>query len=350
MYFVDIKQQPDFVTDVFERPLRCLRVSVTDRCNLRCRYCMPSSGVPILPKKDILDYEELISLVESFVDVGVRKVRITGGEPLLRKGLHHFVSSLAEIRELNDIALTTNGLLLRRYASVLKESGLHRITVSLDTLRQDRFEAITRKKGFESVLEGIASAHEVGFKNIKMDVVVIRNFNDDEIGDLLEFGRTNHLEVRFIEYMDVGGAVEWCMDDVFSGEEILNTISESFGPVSRVGKDGWAPANRYMLDDGTVFGIISSTTSPFCSTCDRARLMANGQWLNCLYAREGFSLGEFLREGKGRSEVTSLIRANWSSRRNRGALDRALTENRGPFVGIGGLASSPHLAMSSRGG
>ena len=342
--------QPSPATDVYQRPLRCLRVSVTDRCNLRCQYCMPAEGVPTLPKAGILDYDELTKLVRSFMGAGVRKVRITGGEPLLRRELWRFVEKIASLESLEDLALTTNGTLLSAQAKILKDAGLHRLTLSLDTLRDDRFQEITRRDRLKDVLQGVEAIQDAGFENTKLDAVIMRGVNEDEIVDLLHFAKQNQMEARFIEYMDVGGAVDWTADAVFSGKEMLKVVAKQFGPFVPVEKDGWAPANRYQLADGTIFGVIASTTTPFCATCDRGRIMADGQWLTCLYATTGLDLRTPLRQGMPQQEITSLIQGVWKTRDDRGAAIRLLTEERGPLVGIGEIQAEPHLAMSTRGG
>ncbi len=278
------------IVDRFERPLASLRVSVTDRCNLRCRYCMPEQEYVWLPKQSILTFEEIARLVGIFTSLGVRKVRLTGGEPLLRHDLPALAAMLTQNRDIRDLALTTNGLLLARSAQALKQAGLGRVTVSLDTLRPERMQALARSDRHADVLAGIAAARGAGFP-VKLNTVVIRGVNDDELVDLIEFARTHQAEVRFIEYMDVGGATGWSADQVVSQREIHEVLSGRYGTIAPVpSQDLSAPAERFRLPDGTTFGIVSSTTAPFCRACDRSRLTADGTWFLCLYAERGIDL------------------------------------------------------------
>src|SRR5882672_263392 len=283
------------LVDTQGRPLANLRISVTDRCNLRCSYCMPEEEYVWLPREDILTFEETASLVDAFTDVGVSKVRLTGGEPLLRRDLSRLVAMLAAKPAILDLALTTNGIALAEQARELADAGLHRITVSLDTLRPERFEALTRRSGLAQVLSGIEAASQAGFRSLKIDSVVLRGTNDDELVDLVEMGKRFQAEVRFIEYMDVGGATRWSIDQVVTREEILARLEAAYGRCHPVLEDGSAPAERFLLPDGTVFGIIASTTAPFCGSCDRSRITADGMWYRCLYARQGTDLRGALR-------------------------------------------------------
>ena len=337
-------------TDTFGRPLRNLRVSVTDRCNLRCQYCMPEEEYVWLPREEILTFEEISELVGIFTELGVNKVRLTGGEPLLRRDLPALVRMLAHIPWIKDLALTTNGVLLAEQAQALYEAGLHRLTVSLDTLRPERFKALTRRDSHEKVLNGIRAVRQVGFKGLKIDIVVMRGANEDELVDLLEYGKRVGAEVRFIEYMDVGGATRWSMDKVFSRAEILDVLSQRYGRIEPVGEVSWAPAERFVLPDGTVFGIIASTTTPFCRTCDRSRLTADGMWYLCLYAQHGIDLRTPLRGGASKEEITSVVVSGWTERRDRGAEERKELGFRGVLVQREGLRKDPHLEMHTRGG
>ena len=282
--------------DQFQRPLRNLRLSVTDRCNLRCSYCMPEPEYVWLPREDILQFEEIERLVDTFLDLGVDKVRLTGGEPLLRRDLPTLIESLAARSRIRDLAMTTNGILLAEHVPALADAGLHRLTVSLDTLHPDRFLHLTRSSELHRVLEGIAAAAP-RFPGLKIDSVVMRGTNEDELSDLIEFARTYGAEVRFIEYMDVGGATHWSMDRVVSRTEMLASLAQRYGDIQAVEETSSAPADRYRLPDGTIFGIISSTTEPFCETCDRSRLTADGMWYLCLYASRGLDLRGALRAG-----------------------------------------------------
>jgi cyclic pyranopterin phosphate synthase len=335
--------------DQFKRPLRNLRVSVTDRCNLRCSYCMPEPEYVWLPREDILQFEELERLVDVFLDLGVDKVRLTGGEPLLRRDLPALVGRLASRPRIRDLALTTNGVLLADHASPLRAAGLHRLTVSLDTLQPARFRDLTRSNDLPRVLEGIAVAAPL-FPGLKLDSVVIRGTNDDELVDLIEFGRGCGAEVRFIEYMDVGGATHWSMDRVVPRTEILASLTRRYGPIAAIDEASSAPADRYRLADGTVFGIISSTTQPFCQDCDRSRLTADGIWYLCLYAARGVDLRGALRSGASAAELRTLVQTTWERRQDRGAEDRLAARDRSPLIPIDTLRRDPHLEMHTRGG
>ncbi len=315
---------------------------------------MPEKEYVWLPRDSILTFEEIDRLTGVFETLGVTKLRITGGEPLLRHDLPDLVRLLARVRARRDIALTTNGVLLPKYADDLKAAGLHRVTVSLDTLRADRFAQFTRTSRHAEALEGIAALGRAGFTGTKLNCVVIRGFNEDELADLIEFGRDTGLEVRFIEYMDVGGATRWSMADVVSKREIIDRLTARYGTVSPVAPDGpashRAPAARFSLPDGTTFGIIASTTEPFCRDCDRSRVTADGMWLLCLYAVSGVDLKQPLREGATDEELIALIRATWETRVDRGAEERASTPERTALYKLQGLRADPHREMHTRGG
>jgi cyclic pyranopterin phosphate synthase len=335
--------------DQFQRPLRNLRLSVTDRCNLRCSYCMPEPEYVWLPRQDILTFEEIERLVDVFLELGVDKVRLTGGEPLLRRDLPALVERLATRSGIRELAMTTNGILLAEHTSALADAGLHRLTVSLDTLRPERFLQLTRSNELPRVLGGIAAAAQ-RFPGLKLDSVVMRGTNDDELSDLIEFGKTHRAEVRFIEYMDVGGATHWSMDRVVSRVEMLARLTERYGTIEPVDEASSAPADRYRLSDGTIFGIISSTTQPFCETCDRSRVTADGMWYLCLYAPRGIDLRGALRGGAQPSEIAAMIRTGWEGRRDRGAESRLAARDRSPLIPIDTLRRDPHLEMHTRGG
>jgi GTP 3',8-cyclase len=342
---------PTPLADRLSRPLRNLRLSVTDRCNLRCAYCMPEEEYVWLPREDILTFEEAAFLVDVFADLGADKVRLTGGEPLLRKGLEGLVSLLAANARIHDLAMTTNGILLAERAGGLRAAGLHRVTVSLDTLQPERFRALTRRDALPQVLEGIAAVPRAGFTGLKLDTVVMRGTNDDELPDLIEYARRASAEVRFIEYMDVGGATHWSMERVVSRAEMLAGLERRYGRVEPLAAGGSAPADRFRLADGYVFGIISSTTAPFCASCDRSRLTADGVWYLCLYATQGTDLRRALRAGATREELRALIAPVWRDRSDRGAEDRLrMADRRRPLIQIGELKKDPHLEMHTRGG
>lgn len=335
--------------DVYGRPLQSLRISVIDRCDLRCAYCMPEDEYTWLPKADILTFEEILVLVDAFAANGVRRVRLTGGEPLLRARLPDLIAGLDE-RGLDDIALTTNATQLARHARALREAGLRRVTVSLDSLKPARFETLTRRAALDDVIAGIEASAAAGFESLKINTVVMRDFNDDEIVDLVDFGRRVGAEVRFIEYMDVGGATRWSMDDVVSRREMLDRLAAHYGGTEAVDESTAAPADRFTLPDGLVFGIISSTTEPFCRQCDRSRLTADGLWYRCLYARTGTDLRGPLRAGAGREALEDLIAATWRQRDDRGAEERLAAADRSTFIPVEALQSQPHLEMHTRGG
>jgi GTP 3',8-cyclase len=337
------------ILDQFERPLRNLRLSVTDRCNLRCSYCMPEAEYVWLPREDILHFEEIEKLVDVFTGLGVDKVRLTGGEPLLRRNLPDLVRRLAARPAIRDLALTTNGVLLATQAQPLRDAGLHRLTVSLDTLRPDRFQRLTRYDELDRVLAGIETAAPL-FPGLKVDSVAIRGVNDDELIDLIEFGRRHGAEVRFIEYMDVGGATHWSMDRVVSRAEMLQRLEAHYGSIAQVAEASSAPADRYRLRDGTVFGIISSTTEPFCRNCDRSRLTADGMWYRCLYATGGTDLRRLVRSGASAGEIASVVRETWQARRDRGAEARLASRDRQALIPVDSLRKDPHLEMHTRGG
>jgi len=335
--------------DRFERPLRSLRISVTDRCNLRCQYCMPEADYVWLPRENLLTFEEIGALVDVFTPLGVDRLRITGGEPLLRRDLRVLVEQLAARHAVADLALTTNGVLLGGQAAALRAAGLHRITVSLDTLDRERFRGLTRMDELDAVLRGIDAAAAAGFASLKLDTVVIRGVNDGEIVALIEYGRSVGAEVRFIEYMDVGGATRWTPHAVVSRREMLATIEAQYGTVLPLDRSS-APADRYLLPDGATFGIISSTTEPFCAACDRSRLTADGVWLLCLYATTGTDLRRPLRAGATREELQRLVAAVWSVRSDRGAEERLGMDRETTLIPLRHLKKDAHLEMHTRGG
>lgn len=340
--------------DQRKRPLRNLRLSVTDRCNLRCQYCMPEETYRWLPREDILRFGEIARLVDVFGSLGVTKVRLTGGEPLLRRDLANLVAILSRKPFLRELALTTNGQLLADQASDLKRAGLHRITVSLDTLQNARFQALSKRDGLAATLAGIAAARACGFEGTKLDTVVMRGTNDDEVLELLRFAADEQVELRFIEYMDVPGATGWKMEQVVPRDELLQRIADARGPVTPVAptsdEDRAAPADRFRTADGQVFGIISSTTAPFCGSCDRSRVTADGTWYLCLYARLGIDLKAILRESQSDDLLRERIEIAWAGRTDRGAEDRLALEERQRSHSVDELREDPRLEMHTRGG
>jgi cyclic pyranopterin phosphate synthase len=311
---------------------------------------MPEEDYLWLGKDEILSFEEIAELAGIFGDLGVDRIRLTGGEPLLRRGLQALVSMLRADARVRDLALTTNGVLLARDADALREAGLQRVTVSLDTLRPGRFRELTRRDDHARVLDGIEAARRAGFERLKLNAVVIRGFNDDELADLIRFGREAQAEVRFIEYMDVGGATRWSPAAVVPRREMLERIARELGPVVPLDEGGSAPADRFALSDGTTFGVISSTTEPFCRACDRARLTTDGLWLLCLYARDGVDLKALLRQGASREEIAGRIASAWAGRTDRGAEERAALPERDVLFHVGELRRDPHREMHTRGG
>ncbi len=336
--------------DRLGRPMGSLRLSVTDRCNMRCRYCMPEEEYLWLPRASILSFEELTRITAVFAALGAGKVRLTGGEPLLRHDLPALVRQLAAVDGVRDLALTTNGILLGNRAAELRRAGLGRVTVSLDTLRPERMTEFARSDRHADVLSGIAAAASAGFDSVKLNSVVIRGYNDDEILPLLAFARAQGIELRYIEYMDVGGATRWSRGQVVSQREILAAIEAKHGPAEPLPARAAAPAERFRLSDGTTFGVIASTTAPFCRDCDRSRLTADGTWYLCLYATDGINLRDVMRDGATDAELTALIRDAWAGRADRGAEQRLAVPERGILHQVETLRADPRREMHTRGG
>lgn len=328
--------------DLEGRALGSLRLSVTDRCNLRCTYCMPDEPPAWLPNPRLLAFEELAQLVDAFQLLGVRRVRLTGGEPLLRRGLEVLVAELARRAELEDLSLTTNGMRLEELARPLREAGLRRVNVSLDTLRPERFLALSRRPGLEQVLRGIRAARDAGLAPLKLDTVVIRQRNEDELVELLDYAGSVGAELRFIEYMDVSGGGGWSPEAVVTRAEMLWRLRRALGPIEELAGRGSAPAERFRLRDGRTFGIIASVSRPFCGACDRARLTADGTLFSCLFGCDGLDLRTPLRSGASAPELARLVRQRWMDRDDRGAEQRAREDWRRP--------TGMHARMSARGG
>ena len=303
--------------DRLDRPLRDLRISVTDRCNMRCRYCMPrevfGSDFAFLNKDEILTYEEIDRLAGLFISLGVEKIRLSGGEPLLRRDLDQLISRLA-LRDV-EIAMTTNGVLLPRYAPRLSVAGLDRVTVSLDALDEATFAAITDSgHTVAAVLAGIEAAESVGLGPIKINTVVKKDANEDELLDMVERFSNRDIAVRFIEFMDVGTTNGWAMEDVVTAAEIREMLDEIQPlPPTKPGE----VAKRYKLPDGGEVGLITSVTEPFCGDCSRARLSADGHLYTCLFASRGLDLMTPLRTGASNADILALIEECWSRREDR---------------------------------
>lgn len=340
------------VLDRLKRRLGAVRISVTDRCNLRCRYCMPEDEYTWLPRASLLSFEEIAQLTRVLARLGVDKIRLTGGEPLLRRDLDQLIAMIRPIPGVREVALTTNALLLASVAERLKRAGLDRITVSLDTLQPDRMAVFARSAHHADVLAGIDAAIAAGFAGLKVNSVVVRGYNDDEIVALAAFAAARGIEPRFIEYMDVGGATQWRSDDVVSREEIVAALEQQFGRAEPMSRDGdpHAPAERFRFADGMVAAVIASTTAPFCRDCDRARVTADGTMFLCLYADQGIDLREPLRAGASDDDLAALIATAWEGRTDRGAEARLAVGDRGVLVPLQGLRADPRREMHVRGG
>ncbi len=316
------------ILDTIKRPLTDLRISVTDRCNFRCHYCMPSDifghDYVFLRKQEILTFEEITRLARIFAQLGVSKIRLTGGEPLLRADLEVLINKLSQIPGIKDIALTTNGYHLREKARVLRQAGLSRVTISLDTLKPEVLKNIAGEHlELNRVLDGISAAVEAGFAPVKLNAVIQKGVNDSEIIDLARFAKKNSHVLRFIEYMDVGTLNGWRMDQVVPAREILAAITSEIA-VEPIDKNYRSEvANRYRYLDGSgEFGIISSVTQPFCGDCTRARLSADGKIYTCLFAQHGFDIKTPLRDGASDEELTSLMISIWQKRTDRYSEER----------------------------
>ena len=300
------------LVDPHGRTVRDLRVSVTDRCNFRCTYCMPAEGMTWLDRDDLLTYEEIERVARVMVETfGIDSIRLTGGEPTVRAHLPRLIQRLAALRTWSgdkvDLALTTNGSTLRNVAAELRGAGLDRINVSMDSLRADRFAAMTRRDELDNVLAGIAEAKSAGFDPVKVNAVIERGVNDDEIVDLAAYGRDNGVEVRFIEFMPLDASNEWERNKVVSQDEIVSAIAARF-PLESVPARGAAPADRWRYLDGRgTVGVIPSVTQPFCGDCDRVRLTSDGQFRTCLFATREFDVRALLRGGATDEEIAALI-------------------------------------------
>jgi len=321
------------LVDQLKRPLRDLRISVTDRCNFRCRYCMPvevfGADYQFLPREEILRFGEIEKIAQRFVKLGVNKIRLTGGEPLLRRDLKDLIARLSELEGVDDIAMTTNAALLAKYAGELKEAGLHRVTVSLDALDEDIFGKMNGVGASpEKVIGGIDTALEVGL-GVKVNAVVKRGMNDGEVVPLANFARERAIPMRYIEYMDTGNVNGWKLDEVVASHELLVILQKEMDLTKSDRKAG-ETAQRYRIDgeEGFEIGFISSVTQPFCSGCNRARLSADGKIFTCLFASEGMDIKQVLRDGATDEELDSLLGNVWSSRNDQySELRSKLTEN-----------------------
>jgi len=312
--------------DAYNRSVKDLRISVTDRCNFRCTYCMPLDQYEWISKKEILTFEEITRLATLFVGLGVEKIRLTGGEPLVRQNLDQLVAKVAAISGLKDLCLTTNGALLAEKIDSLKAAGLKRINISLDTLDPEKFRRMTKRGDLEKVLEGIFAAKDHGLHPIKLNAVIERGVNDDDILELVEFSREHGLAIRFIEYMDVGNSNNWTSEKLVSKAEILEKISSRY-PLREIGRDqGSAPSVDYEFIDGRGdLGVIASVTEPFCSSCTRARLTADGKLVTCLFSQMGHDVKALLRNGTSDEDLVKFLSGVWQGRRDRYSADRLET-------------------------
>ena len=321
------------IRDQLGRALRDLRISVMDRCNFRCVYCMPEDkfhpGFKFLPSKERLSFDEMLRLVRIFTNLGVSKIRITGGEPLLRVNLTDFIGDLSTIDKIKDIALTTNGVLLKKYAYELRASGLDRITVSLDSIDPHEFKLMTGGRGdLDRVLSGIDEAQRAGFKDIKINAVIKKGVNENNILKMVEYFRDQPVILRFIEYMDVGNINDWQQQETIPNSEIIELISNkwSLSPIKQNYKG--EVASRFIFDDiGTEIGFISSMTNPFCGSCTRARLSSDGKLYNCLFASKGMDIKSLIRSEIDDNTIEEKIISIWQSRDDRYSELRYLNQN-----------------------
>ena len=299
--------------DSFNREIRDLRVSLTDRCNFRCFYCLPHGEPPIAPKEQMLSYEEIEFVCEIFVSLGIEKIRLTGGEPMMRRDIETIIEKLARLKTsgLRDLALTTNGYFLPDRARGLKAAGLDRITISVDSLKRDVFKQMTGVDVLDRVLEGIAAAKEAGLEPIKINAVIVRGHNEDEVADFAAFARDYDVKMRFIEFMPLDSGHEWSREDVVSGREIRNRIEERFPLVPVDFARGSETSSRFRFADNAPgeIGIIAPVTEPFCGACSRIRLTADGQIRTCLFSTVEHSLRDVVRNGATRREIIEFIEA-----------------------------------------
>ncbi len=310
------------LVDQYKRALRDLRISITDRCNFRCTYCMPLDKYEWINRREVLSFEEIARLAQLFMRLGVEKIRLTGGEPLLRRDVEKLVGLLAPL-DLRDLSLTTNGSLLAEKAPALAAAGLRRINVSLDTLNPEKFRRLTRRDDLPKILDGLRIAREAGLNPIKINAVIERGVNDDEILDLVEFARREGFPIRFIEFMDVGNANNWHSDKTVTKAEILRVINAHL-PLNELGREGGnAPSVNYQFADGSgVVGVIASVSEPFCGGCTRARITADGRLVTCLFSDRGHDLKGLIRGKASDQEMVAAIDSIWNGRGDRYSEER----------------------------
>jgi len=316
------------LTDAYNRPVKDLRISVTDRCNFRCTYCMPLDEYVWIDRREILSFEEISRIARVFTGLGVEKIRITGGEPLVRKDLHSLIRMLSSLEGIDDLCLTTNASLLTEQIDDLAAAGLRRINVSIDTLDPEKFKQITKRGDLAKILDGLFAAKKLGLHPIKINAVIERGTNEDDIIPLVEFSRENGFAMRFIEYMDVGNANNWISEKIVSKKEILERIDARY-PLRRVGRDnGTAPSVDYEFIDGVgSLGVIASVTEPFCASCTRARLTADGKLVTCLFSDHGHDLKSLIRSGASDEQLTEVIASVWQARTDRYSDERLAAMN-----------------------
>jgi len=316
------------LTDAYNRPVKDLRISVTDRCNFRCTYCMPLDEYVWIERREILTFEEISRIARLFTGLGVEKIRITGGEPLVRKDLHRLIRMLSGLEGVDDLCLTTNASLLTEQIDDLAAAGLKRINVSIDTLDPEKFRQITKRGDLAKVLEGLFAAKKLGLDPIKINAVIERGTNEDDIIPLVEFAREQGFTMRFIEYMDVGNANNWISEKIVSKKEILERIDARY-PLRRVGRDnGTAPSVDYEFVDGAgSLGVIASVTEPFCASCTRARLTADGKLVTCLFSDVGYDLKSLIRSGATDDHLIEVISSIWNRRADRYSDERLAAMN-----------------------
>lgn len=327
------------LVDSFGRVHNNLRISVTDRCNIRCFYCMPAENVQFMPRADLLSFEEMERFVRICVGLGVNKVRLTGGEPLVRKDLSKLVAMIAAIDGIRDIGITTNGILLAEQAQELWDAGLRRINVSLDALDPVKFKEITRREGYEKVLEGIQAAQRVGFDPVKVNAVSVRGMTESEIVPFGEFARKTGAEIRFIEFMPLDADNAWERDKVLFAHEIIERLSAEIMPLIPIpDQNPHAPATEFVFQDGVGrIGFIASVSQPFCMNCDRFRITADGKVRNCLFSLEETDIRGLLRGGGTDSEIADAVRSSVAAKWEGHQINTAkfIQPNR-PMYSIGG--------------
>ncbi len=334
------------LVDSFGRVHRSVRISVTDRCNIRCFYCMPDGEVAFAPRHELLSFEELTRIVRLLAEHGVHDVRVTGGEPLVRRDVDQLVAMIAELPTVRDLAMTTNGILLPQFAQRLRDAGLQRLNISLDTLDEQTFRRITRREGVQRVLSGIDAAMAVGFEQIRLNALAIRDLTEHELEPLVEFAAARSLTLRFIEYMPLDAGRTWSADQVLSGAELLKRLAERFGRLEPLAPPQPSqPARDFALVDlprdasgqHPRIGLIRPVTEPFCGACDRLRITAEGTIRNCLFSSEEWDLRALLRGGAGDAEVLEQIAAAVAAKRAGHLISHAgFSQPERPMYRIGG--------------